>query len=137
MIQAILFDFNGVIIDDERIHLKAYREVFVAEGVTLTDEEYLLCLGMDDAAFVRAAFARAGRELTDDAMRAVINREHELHRALIKAELPVSQLRCWYHIAEHEGLKMQEVSNALGIKLPALSQMVERGDFGKAARTLA
>src|SRR5258706_4971828 len=42
------------------------------------------------------------------------------------AELPVSQLRCWYHIAEHEGLKMQEVSNALGIKLPALSQMVER-----------
>ncbi len=91
MIQAILFDFNGVIIDDERIHLKAYREVFVAEGVTLTDEEYLLCLGMDDAAFVRAAFARAGRELTDDAMRAVINREHELHRALIKAELPVSQ----------------------------------------------
>src|SRR5437773_611610 len=88
MIQAILFDFNGVIIDDERIHLKAYREVFVAEGVTLTDEEYLLCLGMDDAAFVRAAFARAGRELTDDAMRAVINREHELHRALIEAEPP-------------------------------------------------
>ena len=42
------------------------------------------------------------------------------------AELPVSQLRCWYHIAEHEGLKMQEVSNALGIKLPALSQIVER-----------
>lgn len=90
MIQAILFDFNGVIIDDERIHLKAYREVFSAEGVSLTDEEYFPCLGMDDAGFVRAAFARAGRELTDDAMRAVINREHELHRALIKAELPVS-----------------------------------------------
>jgi beta-phosphoglucomutase len=90
MIQAILFDFNGVIIDDERIHLKAYREVFVAEGVSLTDEEYLPCLGMDDAAFVRAAFARAGRELTDEAMRTVIDREHELHRALIKAELPVS-----------------------------------------------
>ena len=91
MIQAILFDFNGVIIDDERIHLKAYREVFVAEGITLTDEEYLPCLGMDDAAFVRAAFARAGRPLTDEAMRTVIDREHELHRALIKADLPVSQ----------------------------------------------
>ena len=91
MIQAILFDFNGVIIDDERIHLKAYREVFSAEGVSLSDEEYFPCLGMDDEAFVRAAFARAGRPLTDDAMRAVINREHELHRAFIKAELPVSQ----------------------------------------------
>jgi len=50
MIHAILFDFNGVIIDDERVHLKAYREVFAAEGVSLTDEEYFPCLGMDDAA---------------------------------------------------------------------------------------
>ena len=91
MIEAILFDFNGVIIDDERIHLKAYREVLGGEGVSLSDEEYLPCLGMDDAAFVRAAFARAGRPLTDKAMRAVIDREHELHRALIEAELPVSQ----------------------------------------------
>jgi HAD superfamily hydrolase (TIGR01509 family) len=91
MIQAILFDFNGVIIDDERIHLKAYREVFAAEGVSLTDEEYFPCLGMDDAAFVRAAFTRAGRSLTDEKMRVVIDREHELHRALIEEELPVSQ----------------------------------------------
>ena len=91
MIQAILFDFNGVIIDDEQIHLKAYREVFAAEDVSLTDEEYFLCLGMDDAAFVRAAFARAGRPLTDEGMRLVIDREHELHRELIKAELPIAQ----------------------------------------------
>ena len=89
MIEAILFDFNGVIIDDERVHLKAYREVFAAEGVTLTDEEYFPCLGMDDAAFVRAAFARTGRPLTEEAMRAVIDREHKLHRALIKEDLPV------------------------------------------------
>ena len=27
MIRAIFFDFNGVIINDERIHLQAYREV--------------------------------------------------------------------------------------------------------------
>jgi len=90
MIEAILFDFNGVIIDDERIHLKAYREVFSGEGVSLSDEEYFPCLGMDDAAFVRTAFVRAGRTLTDEAMRAVIDREHELHRAFIKEELPVS-----------------------------------------------
>jgi len=91
MIQAILFDFNGVIIDDERIHLKAYREVLAAEDVSLTDEEYLRCLGMDDAAFVRAGFARAGRPLTDGALRAVIDREHQLHRALISADLPIPQ----------------------------------------------
>src|SRR5881398_630986 len=87
MIQAILFDFNGVIIDDERIHLKAYREVLQAEGVELTDEDYFASLGMDDVAFTRAAFARAVRTVDDQTARAIINREHELHRSLIR-EVP-------------------------------------------------
>src|SRR5712691_4053984 len=90
MIRAIFFDFNGVIIDDERIHLKAYREVLSGEGVALSDEDYFASLGMDDVAFVRAAFARAGRPLSDEIMRDVIKCEHELHRAFIKDELPVS-----------------------------------------------
>ena len=89
MIHAILFDFNGVIIDDERIHLKAYREVLLAESIPLTDEDYFASLGMDDAAFVRAAYARAGRPLTDEVMHALIKREHELHRELITNDLPV------------------------------------------------
>lgn len=89
MIQAIFFDFNGVIIDDERIHLKAYREVLLAEDVPLTDEDYFASLGMDDAAFVRAVYTRAGRALTDDAMHALIKREHELHREFITDDLPV------------------------------------------------
>ena len=89
MIQAILFDFNGVIIDDELIHLRAYREVLGAENVALSDKEYFSCLGMDDVAFVRAAYARAGRPLTDETMGALIKREHELHRTYITNELPV------------------------------------------------
>ena len=37
MTQAIFFDFNGVIINDERIHLKAYREILAHDGVELSD----------------------------------------------------------------------------------------------------
>ena len=91
MIQAILLDFNGVIIDDERIHLKAYREVLLAEEVPLTDEDYFASLGMDDEAFVRAAYARAGRPVSDDLMQALIKREHELHREFITNDLPVPE----------------------------------------------
>jgi HAD superfamily hydrolase (TIGR01509 family) len=89
MIHAIFFDFNGVIINDERIHLKAYREVLAAEGVELTDNDYFASLGMDDFAFVRAAFGRVNKPLADELMRDVINREHELHRAIISNDLPV------------------------------------------------
>jgi len=90
MIQAIFFDFNGVIIDDERIHLKAYREVLQAHQVELTDEDYFASLGMDDVTFTRAAFARAGRTVDEKTMREIIDREHEMHRSLIENEVPFS-----------------------------------------------
>ncbi|HXI26094.1 MAG TPA: HAD family phosphatase [Pyrinomonadaceae bacterium] len=90
MIQAIFFDFNGVIINDERIHLKAYREVLQEKGISLTDEEYYPCLGMDDVAFVRAAYARANQAVDDQTVRELIEREHALHREFIKNDLPVS-----------------------------------------------
>src|SRR2546430_17342084 len=90
MIRAIFFDFNGVIIDDERIHLKAYREVLNGEGLDFSDNDYFACLGMDDVAFVRAAYARADKTVTDEKTREVIDREHLLHRQLISEDLPVS-----------------------------------------------
>jgi HAD superfamily hydrolase (TIGR01509 family) len=90
VIQAIFFDFNGVIINDERIHLKAYREVLGSEGINLSDDDYYGSLGMDDVAFVRAAYARAGQSAEDTKTRELINREHALHRQLISEELPVA-----------------------------------------------
>jgi beta-phosphoglucomutase len=89
MINAVFFDFNGVIINDERIHLKAYGEVLKAEGVELTEPDYFASLGMDDVAFVRAAFARVNKPLTDKLARDVIDREHALHREFIAQDLPV------------------------------------------------
>jgi len=90
MTQAIFFDFNGVIINDERIHLKAYREILTSEGVELSDADYFASLGTDDVAFVRAAFARVNKPLTDELMRGAIEREHARHREMIKDDLPVA-----------------------------------------------
>src|SRR6185503_11408221 len=52
------------------------------------EEDYFQCLGMDDVAFTRAAFARVGRDVDDETTRAIIDREHELHRSIIEAEVP-------------------------------------------------
>ena len=61
MIKALLMDFNGVIINDEPIQMRAYQELLAAENIALTDAEYYECLGMDDRAFVEAAYARVGK----------------------------------------------------------------------------
>jgi phosphoglycolate phosphatase len=89
MIQAIFFDFNGVIIDDEPLHLKAYQEVLAAEGINLTEEEYMTMLGMDDATFVRTAFGRAGKPLGEETTAAIVAREGDVHRKMIEDELPL------------------------------------------------
>jgi phosphoglycolate phosphatase/beta-phosphoglucomutase len=89
MIKAILFDFNGVIIDDEPIQMKAYQEVLKAEDINLTEEGYYSALGMDDKAFVKTAFARAGKELTEDKLGTIIEAKTEKHRKMIEDELPL------------------------------------------------
>ncbi len=91
MIQAVFFDFNGVVVDDEPLHMQAYTEVLRGEGVELTEGDYLDSLGMDDVAFVRAAFARAGREeeLTDEVLGRVIEREAAAHRELLGEHPPL------------------------------------------------
>ena len=89
MIQAIFFDFNGVIIDDEEIQLKAYEEVMAEHGVVLTKDMYFSALGMDDRTFVRSMFQHAKKPLSHQVHAAVINRKTDLHRQMIEQELPL------------------------------------------------
>lgn len=42
------------------------------------------------------------------------------------ADLPVAQLRCLHVIRCHEGQKMQDLADVLLVKMPTLSQIVER-----------
>ncbi len=89
MIQTVLFDFNGVIIDDEPLHLRAYTEALKTEGITLTEADYHASLGMDDRRFVESAYHRAGKSLDDETRERVIAREGELHHAALEEGLPL------------------------------------------------
>lgn len=89
MIQAIFFDFNGVIIDDEPLQMKAYHQVFLPYGVPLSEAQYYDALGMDDRAFVQAAFERAGKEITLETRQAVSEAKLLIHRKLMTDELPL------------------------------------------------
>lgn len=88
MIEALFFDFNGVIIDDERLQMTAYQQVMRDYGVELTEAQYFAALGMDDKTFVRVAFERAGK-LNDQPVEAVIEAKTKVHRTMIEDELPL------------------------------------------------
>ena len=89
MIKAIFFDFNGVIIDDETIQMKAYQEVLRGHQIDLTEEWYMSALGMDDRTFVHAMFERAKKPLTNPVLETVLGAKTDLHRKMIEDELPL------------------------------------------------
>ena len=88
IIQAIFLDFNGVIIDDEQLQMKAYEEVLREHGITLTEELYFSALGMDDKTFVQTMFEQGNKALSDDVQAAILTRNTNLHRKMIENELP-------------------------------------------------
>src|SRR6185369_6461926 len=63
VIRAVLFDFNGVLVDDEPIHLEAFQRVLGEEGVTLTaDDYYGKYLVHDDRSCFAAVLTAAGEQ---------------------------------------------------------------------------
>jgi beta-phosphoglucomutase len=88
MLHAIFFDFNGVIIDDETIQMKAYQKVLRGHAIELTEEWYFDALGMDDRTFVRAMFERAKKPLNDTVLEAVLDQKTAGHRQMIEDQLP-------------------------------------------------
>ncbi len=89
MIQAILFDFNGVIIDDEPLHMAAYQDALREQGIELTESDYYGALGMDDKTFVRRVFELSKRSLTEDILRVVLEDKGAGYRKLIEDKLPL------------------------------------------------
>ena len=62
MIRAVIFDFNGVLLDDEPLHFAMFREVLAEEGVTITADDYhTRYLGLDDRGCFEAALLDGGQ----------------------------------------------------------------------------
>jgi len=64
MIRAVIFDFNGVLADDDPIHMEALRRVAFEDGLSFTDEEYLdRYLPLNDWDCFKTLFEKHNRSL--------------------------------------------------------------------------
>jgi len=89
MIKSILFDFNGVIVDDEGIQREIYKELLAAEGIEMTDEDYEASHGMDDVTFVRAAYERESKTVDDAKRDEIIAAKFDKWREVVGDNLPL------------------------------------------------
>ncbi len=89
-LEGVLFDFNGVLVDDERLHFEGFNAVLSPLGITLTAREYEeVYLGFDDRGVFEAALRAHGREPEALEVRALIDAKARVYAARAATELRV------------------------------------------------
>ena len=115
MTSGILFDFNGVIVDDESQHCDALIATLSEYGYTLDrDTYYREYLGFDDRECFRFTFERMGRPVDEPALRDAIARKHAEYERSIRASMSlVPGVADFIENAALDGFQLAIVSGAL------------------------
>lgn len=81
MLQAVLFDFNGVIVDDEHLQYQAVAAALAEDGLALSRQQYFAhYLGLDDAACLVAVLRDRGEpSCPPQRLRRLLRRKLELY----------------------------------------------------------
>ena len=119
MLRAVIFDFNGIIVDDEPIHFTLFQRVFAEEGIVLNEAVYYQrYLGFDDRGAFLAAFRDHDRTLGAAKLQELIARKAAYYQEAIRN-----------HVAIFPGVKplVQELSRTipLAVASGALRQEIE------------
>jgi beta-phosphoglucomutase len=122
MIRAVIFDFNGVLVDDESVHCALFREVLATEGVEIDERLYHeRYLGFDDRECFETALADAGRPFDRAKIDAMIARKAVRYFEVAEAGLrffpraaeSVSSLAARWPLAINSGALRPEIEFAL------------------------
>ena len=88
MIRAAIFDFNGVLVDDEHVHFELFREILAPEGVVLDESMYHeRYLGYDDRGCFGAALVDADRSADRALIDALIAKKAERYAEVAETDL--------------------------------------------------
>jgi beta-phosphoglucomutase len=84
LISAIVFDFDGVLVDSEPLHLRSYQEVLEPLGISLPREEYYArYLGYDDVGVFRGVAESRRVSLDDRKIEALIEEKSRVFDELM------------------------------------------------------
>lgn len=79
--RAIIFDFNGVIADDETPHLLSFQQALAEHGLSLTKDEYYgTYLGMDERTCTGALLTARNSSNDPALLRSIMQRKTSLFR---------------------------------------------------------
>jgi beta-phosphoglucomutase len=88
MLKAILFDFDGVLVDTEPLHFQIFQQVLSEQGVTLSEQDYYSrYVGLDDVGCFQTILCEQGRPTDPDSIGRLVDRKARLFLARLKKDL--------------------------------------------------
>ena len=85
-LQAIVFDFDGVIANSEPLHLQAFQQALAEEGIELSARDYYTrYLGFDDVGMFEALARDRGIAMSDRQVTALVARKGMKLQAMLHA----------------------------------------------------
>jgi beta-phosphoglucomutase len=90
MLRGLIFDFNGIIVDDEPIHFQLFQKVLGEEGIELTEEAYYeRYLGFDDRGAFQTGFQEHHRRLDAAKLQELIDRKARYYQEAIRNHVTI------------------------------------------------
>jgi beta-phosphoglucomutase len=90
MLKAILFDFDGIIVDAEPVHLKAFQEVLDQNGIFLSEEEYYeRYLALDDRTLFSNILRDRNMNFDDFTIVDFMQKKSESYEKLIREDIKI------------------------------------------------
>lgn len=84
-LKAVIFDFDGVIVDSEPLHYRAFQEVLKPEGIQFSFSEYMdYYIGFDDRDAFKEAFKLAGKDLGESGLSGLIRSKSITFEAIVR-----------------------------------------------------
>lgn len=81
---AVIFDFDGVIVDTEPIHYQVFQTILEPQGMGYSWQEYTdKYMGFDDRDAFREAFHTAGKEVSQDVLQLLINQKAAIFEEVV------------------------------------------------------
>lgn len=133
MLKAVLFDFNGIIINDEPLHEKLIEQLLLEENLRPKPGEFRqFCLGRSDRACLTDLLTHRGRVVTEESVAKLIARKAARYQSeLAKLEtLPTYPgLQDLIFKLRAAKLKMAIVSGAVRAEIDFVLQRLQFSDF--------
>ncbi len=89
-LKAVLFDFNGVILDDEPIHEQLIQETLLTENLRFAEDDFQrFCLGRSDRACFQDLFNSRGRVLSENTLNKLLAHKSAAYQDRIQSMEPL------------------------------------------------